>query len=217
MITKIFARLMIVVITFGLVACVSLNSHQTGRTQGKGNSSAFANFNFGYFGSEQYYTLSDSGAFYITEIGTYYGVKNNLDLGFKVNSSSLFTAVGKYQFIGNDKSFFASSVGGNVGFGPFGLLVGVLSYSGSVSLFNSIHFTDKLAFTLSPQFSYLEFANLNKDNRFTDRDNIYGYSAGFILGSNYQFSFELSQYVSNTKFSFNTSPIFSIGFIWNMK
>lgn len=214
---KLITSLLIIAVTFGLVSCVSLNSHQTGRTVGKDNYSFFGNFNFGYFDSEQYFTIADSGAFYIAEIGAFYGIKENFDLGLKVNSSSHFTGISKFQFIGNKTSIFASSIGLDFGAAPLGLVMGTMSYSSSLSMFNSIHPTDYLAFTLSPRYTYLGFTNFTKEYGFTRRNNIYGYSAGLIVGKKHQFSFELSQYVNNQEFSFNTKPIISLGYIWNMK
>ncbi len=205
------------IIAFGLESCISLNSHQTGRTVGEDNYSVLANFNFGYIDSEQYFTIEDSGAFYIAEIETNYGIKENLDLGLKINSSFHFTGVGKLQFIGDKESLFASSLGFDVGAGPLGLMIGVMSYSSSISLYNSIHPTDYLAITLSPRYNYLGFTNFTKEYGFTIRNNIYGYSAGLIVGKKHQFSFELSQYVNNTDFSFDTKPIISLGYIWNIK
>jgi hypothetical protein len=145
---KLITILLIILVSFGLVGCVSLNSHQTGRTVGKDNYSFFGNFNFGYIDSEQYFTIVDSGAFYIAEIGAFHGIKENYDLGLKVNSSFLFTGISKFQLIGNQTSIFASSIGLDFGAAPLGLVLGAMSYSSSLSMFNSIHPTDYLAFTV---------------------------------------------------------------------
>lgn len=205
------------IIVLGLVSCVSLNSHQTGRTVGDDNLSIFGNFNFGYPNSYEHSIIEDSGAFYVAEIGTLYGIKENLDLGFKINSSFHFTGLSKFQFIGNKKSLFASSIGLDIGANPVGLFFQMKSYSGSLSLFNSFHPTDFLAITLAPSYTYLGIANLTDEYDYSRSNNIYGHSAGFIIGKKHQFSFELSQYVNNTNFSFDTKPIISLGYIWKFK
>ncbi len=214
---NIFSGLFIAMVSFGLASCVSLNSHQLGRTLGQDNYAAFGSFNFGYLPSETCFTI-DSGSFYIAEIGALYGIHENLDAGLKVNSSFYFTWMSKYQFIGHKHSFFASSVGLDVGASPIGaLMMHVTSYSGTLSLFNSIHPTDYLAITLAPRYTYLGFVNFMKEYGFTRSSRIYGYSAGVVVGKKHQVSFELSQYVHNADFSFKTKPIISLGYIWHIK
>lgn len=211
---KTFKTVLAAIMLLGLTSCVSLNAHQSGRTIGKDNYSLFGNFNYGHLDSELY-SVEDSGLFHIAEIGILHGIKENLDVGFKANTSFHFTGTSKLQFIGDKQSFFASSLGLDLGAAPFGLTMGAMSYSGSFSLYNSIHPTDYLALTFSPKYTYLGFTNFTKEYRFTREDNIYGYSSGFIIGKKHQFSFEISQYVDNTKFSFATKPILSFGYIWN--
>ncbi len=207
--TKILLKLLIIIISLGLASCISLNSHQTGKTVGKDNYSIFGNFNTVHIDSGQYF--SDEGYYMIMEIGVYHGLKENFDLGFKVNSYFFITGISKYQFIGNKTSIFASSVGLNIGVGvPFGLIMEEFSYSSSLSLFNSIHPTDYLEIKVSPRYTYFKIMNISKNH-------IYGYSVGLIIGNKHQFSFELSQYVNNTYFSFDTKPTISLGYIWNIK
>jgi hypothetical protein len=123
----------------------------------------------------------------------------------------------KFQIIGDKKSTFASSVGFDIGVTPHVFLLQAMNYTAALSLFNSIHLTDYFTLTLSPRYTYLCFTNFTEEDGCTIRNNIYGYSAGLIVGTKHQFSFELSQYVSNTEFSFKTTPIISLGYIWNMK
>ncbi len=185
---NIFSGLFITMVLLGLASCVSLNSHQVGRTLGQDNYAAFGSFNFGYLPSETYWAM-DSGSFYIAEIGALYGIHENLDAGLKVNSSFHFTWMSKYQFIGNKHSFFASSVGLDVG----------------------------ASITLAPRYTYLGFVNFMKGYEFTRSSRIYGYSAGVVVGKKHQVSFELSQYVHNADFSFKAKPIISLGYIWHIK
>lgn len=210
--------LMATAVVLGLASCVSLNSHQTGRTVGKGNHSSLVNFNFGYINSSQYSAIEDSGAFYIAEIGAFHGIGENLDIGLRVNSSSHFTGLCKLQFVGDKESFFASSVGLDIGAAPLALPVGgAMSYSSGLCLFNSIHPTDYLTITVSPRYTFLGLTNFTEQYGFTRTNNILGYSSGLIVGKKHQFSVELSQYVNNTGFSFDTRPIMSFGYIWNLK
>ncbi len=206
-------RLLILIAPSIFVSCVSLNSHQTGRTVGKNNISIFGNFNFGHIDSIQFTSLGNSETFYISEIGAYGGIKDNFDVGIKANTSLQLTGMSKYQFIGDEKSLFASSFGFDIGTSPLlSLVFGGLGYSGTLSLFNSIHPTDYIAITLSPRYSHYGFANLS-EYKYRRKDNIYGYSAGIIIGKKNKFSVEFSQYSNNIKFTFYTKPIFSLGYI----
>ena len=208
-------RLLLLIIPLVLMSCVSLNSHQTGRTVGEGSLSIFGNFNFGNIETEEYFDIIeglpiDSGTFYVAEIGGLYGIKENLDLGFKINSTLFTTVMTKLQFAGNKESLFASSVGLDIGTS----IVGASNFGASLSSFNSIHPTDYLAFTLTPRYTYLSLSGGAGDYL---GNNIYGYSAGFIIGRRHQFSFEVSQFVNNTAFSFDAKPIISLGYIWKIK
>ena len=210
-------KLLLLFLVIGFTGCVSFNSHQTGRTVGKDNYSLFGNFNFGTIDSEHYsFTSEDTGRFYIAEIGAFRGLKENLDIGIKVNSTLHFTGICKYQFIGDKNSLSASSLGLDVGAAPFGLMMGVMSYSGTLSLFNSIHPTDNFAISFSPRYNYLGFTNFLKEYGYTKSNHIYGYSAAVIYGKKHQFSLELSQYVNNKKFTFDNRPIMSLGYMWNL-
>lgn len=82
-ILHIFMKLIILIVPSVFVSCVSLNSHQTGRTIGKNNISVFGNFNFGHIDSVQFTSLDNSEVFFISEIGAYGGVKDNFDIGIK--------------------------------------------------------------------------------------------------------------------------------------
>lgn len=208
--------LFLLLLSSGLMSCVSLNSHQSGRTVGKGDYSVFGNVNFGKFDSEQYFTLRDSGLFYIAEVGKFHGLKENFDFGYKINSSLHMTVMGKYQFIGDQYSTFASSIGLDIGGAPFGAVMGAVSYSSTLSLYNSFHPTDHIVVTFTPRYTYLGFRNFTKEHGFTRRNRIYGYSAGLMFGEMHQLSLELSQYVNNERFSFENTPIFSVGYIWNL-
>lgn len=208
--------LLITLVFSVLESCVSLSSHNLGRTVGEDNHSYFANFNLGHIDSKQYAIEDDTDRFYIVEAGALYGIEKNFDLGFKINSSSHFSGIGKFQYIGDEKSFFASSIGLDIGIGLFAFGTGGISYNSSVSLFNSIHPTDYLAFTFSPRYTYLGLESFIEEE-VSRSNNIYGYSAGVIVGKKHQFSFELSQYVNNTKFTFDTKPIFGLGYIINIE
>ncbi len=198
-----------------LSGCVSLNSHQSGRTSGKDNYSISGNFNFGKIKSEQYFALEDSGYYYIAEVGGQYGIKENIDLGLIVNTSTHCTVTSKLQIIGDKHSLFATSLGFDLGIGPLALLAGAISYSSSFSIYNSFHLGDKVAITLTPKYTYLGFTNLTKEYAFTTKNNIYGYSTGLILGNKHQILLEWSQYVNNIKFTVHLAPQISVGYRLN--
>jgi hypothetical protein len=207
--------LLLLIFSVIFTGCVSLNSHQSGRTSGKDNYCLTGNFNFGKIKSGQYFALEDSGYYYIAEVGGQYGIKENIDLGLIVNTSTHFTVTSKLQIIGDKHSLFATSLGFDLGIGPLALLAGAISYSSSFSIYNSLHLGDKIAITLTPKYTYLGFTNLTKEYAFTTKNNIYGYSTGLILGNKHQILLEWSQYVNDTKFTFQQSPQISLGYRFN--
>ena len=204
---KIQRVLLTTVVAFGLASCVSLNSHQTGRTVGKDDYAAFANVNLGI----------DPDPIHQVEVGAFHGIKENLDLGVKINSFFHLTGLSKLQIIGNKNSLFASSIGMNIGITPYGLPVGLIGYSSTLSLFNSIHPTDYLAFTFSPTYHYFGYADYSKIKTYNTVSNIYGYSVGVIVGKKHQVSLELLQFENNVVYLLYSEPIISLGYILNFE
>jgi hypothetical protein len=199
-----------------LWGCVSLSSHQTGRTLGEGNSAVFGGFNAGVLASDQYKLIDSLGSFYFAEAGIWNGISDKFDLAAKVNSSSFITGCSKYQFLGNKESFFASSLGADLGMSPFAIPYGAVTYSASLVSYSSIHPASWVALTFAPRITHFGITNFTQEYGFTDKSNIVGYTAGIIVGRRTQLSVEVSQFVNNTSFSFNTKPIFSIALLRNL-
>jgi len=194
-------------------SCVSLNTHQSGRTLGKDNFSIYGNYNYIDVDSSQVYNdLSESRMPVLLEVGMSYGITDKYDMGLKINSSSHATWINKIQIIGNQKSKFASSVGIDLGLSPLAFAGGVFTYSGSIVWINSIHPKDNIAITLSPRYSH--FGLFSFGAQFNS--NITGYSTSLIIGKKHQLSFEIGQFVANNKFSFNTRPVLGIGYTFNL-
>lgn len=210
-----------------LTSCLSLNSHQTGRTLGKDKGVMFVTANVGTLGSDSYSSELDSASVYVFEFGSRFGMSDRIDIGYKINSALQATFSGKYQYTGTKTSLFASSVG--IDFG-----VGLICYNGSVVSYNSIHlYNDIITLTFTPRyvhlgsFDFVDKLNEEDDKEEEDNDdinlrglsgfnNIYGYSGGLMLGRKHKISFELSQFVNNKTFSFSKKPQFSVGLIFSL-
>jgi len=197
-------------------SCMSLNTHQTGRTLGTNNTLAATSFTAGSLNSERYRLFNNSNSFFSAEAGGIMGISENLDIGLKVNLSTHFTMLGKYQFLGNKESLFASGLGLELGISPFGLPVaGALGYSSSIAIHNSVHLGGKVAFTLSPRYSYFGFSNFTKEYRFDDINRTWGYSSGIMIGNKNFLSLEYSAFVNNTSVFCSCTPsIFSVSYMF---
>ena len=193
-------------------ACVPLNSHQTGRTLGEHNYSFGGNYSLGKINSEQFFTIKENGTYHIAEVVGQFGISEKCDIGIKVNSTLHFTALGKYQILGNQSSKFASSVGLDAGIGPFGFVMGVISYSSALSSYNSYHINEKWAVTLSPRYLYLGFSNLLPQRKFTREFSSLGFSSGIVYGKKEQISLEYSWHNNTRELPINNKAQVSIGF-----
>ncbi len=202
-----------ILFTVGFGSCITLNSHQTGRTVGYNNNSIITTISFGDNYFEKYFHNKDSKSIYLDDFGVFQGISDNFDIGIKVNSMLTFTGTGKYQFIGDKNSLFASSVGLDLGYNPILLFNRTILYNGGLSLYNSIHPTDFLAFTLSPR--YIGHGAIFFGDDFSI-NHIFGYSAGIIIGRKHQISIELSQFNLNKGYLFDNKPIFSLGYIFKL-
>ncbi len=198
----------------GLWSCVSLNSHQTGKTLGKGN----YNFSGNVLAGPSPLLSSDvfKNAYHF-EVGGMYGTEDNIDIGVKVNSSLFFTMMGKYQWLGDKQSAIASSIGLDIGVAPLYVITGITTYSGSLAFYNSYHPSEHFAIVFSPRFIHYSTAVWTHGNDDHNHYPLYGYSTGIIVGKKHQFSFEVSQFTTiEDTYSFALPPIIGFGYIWNI-
>ena len=209
-----YIYVLIVLILPGMNGCVSLNSHQTGKTLGKGN----YNFSGNVLAGRS--PLLSSDVFdkaYHFEVGGMYGTEDNIDIGVKVNSSLFFTMMGKYQWLGDKQSAIASSIGVDIGAAPLYVITGIMTYSGSVAFYNSYHPSEHFAIVFSPRFIHYSTATWTLGNKSHYHYPLYGYSTGIIVGKKHQFSFEISQFTTiEDTYSFALPPIIGFGYIWNI-
>lgn len=187
-----------------LSGCVSLNSHQTGRTLGKGNKQQLVSANFGSLNSSSY------GRFLIVEAGMYWGVSEHIDLGLRMNASTLTTGSVKLQVAGDKKSRFASSLGVEGGFSPLEVLIFSLSsefrysYAWALSSYSTYYVNERFSVSLSPRFMLLRGAG--------QEHNFNGYAVSFTFGKTRTFSVELAQFVLQGDNVFLQPPQMSLGF-----
>ncbi len=140
-----FFILLIVSVTLG--SCANLSRFQTGQTIGKGNVSIGANVSgYGVTNEE----LFNVPFFPFLAVHGSYGVYDNLDLGLSVSSGGNAQVFGKFQFVGDQASFFSMAVEPGMS----------LQYSGN-SVFDvtrahlglpfSLHFTPKSSIFFEPK------------------------------------------------------------------
>lgn len=202
--------------SIALMSCASLTTHQTGRTIGKNKASLGLTVDHMIVDSNRIYPI-DSGSITIPTLTTYFGVGEKLDIGLDVNITTFMNLHAKYQFIGDQESKFASSIGIDLGTPSVWMLVAGGTFNSSVSLYYSYHFNRLFAVSLTPRYTYI--GSLTDDyvielNYTEDDIHAYGYTAGIFIGDIHQFSLIYSQFVTNQAFDFNTSPILGIGYQW---
>lgn len=71
--------------------------------------------------------------------------------------------------------------------------------------------------SLAKNYTYFSFTNYTREYGFTRMDRLYGYSAGLIIGRRHQVSLEITRYSNSNRFSFNSRPLFSVGYIWSLR
>lgn len=212
---KIFSLLLLCFLL--IPGCITLKSNQSGRSLGKENARIYAGLAPGKFNENQPFVSVEDGNYQFFYFGFLTGLTEDLDIGFTMNSSLFINFHSKYQFLGTKESFFASSIGIDLGTSPFGVTLGQLSFGATIASYNSIHFNEYFALTLSPKFLLFHSSHVNESFGGSANNSIYGYSSGIIIGKIHQVALEYSQFVRDEEFSFQTAPQFSIGYIYNFK
>lgn len=140
-----------------LVSCYTLNSHQTGKTLGKGNQSYQV-----LYGLVDQPALEDdinleSNGLMLPQFLLITGITDDFDIGatLGLNKSGFFT---KYQFVGNQESKFAMSTGVNgfVGLNVFTILSYQAYYSIELPLYLSYEISPDFTIYTTPSLNYIE-------------------------------------------------------------
>jgi len=204
--------------------CISLTSMQTGRTLGKNNAEFSANVTYGNFSNTSVYyqtdtTDVDNVLFSMPNGGLKcsFGLTEKLDLGINIDLLGNVGSNLKYQIIGNKETFFASSIGFDLGFNFVPAIFGFATTNLSIPLFLSIHPTDYLSIYLTPRcflasnyFYGFTYGQMPVADRFLGTTGIFINSYGLILGKKNKLAFEISNYSK----VFYKPTQFSIGYIY---
>lgn len=188
--------------------CVSVSGYQTGRVLAQddgefmlaANATKFYEFPF-IFDREP--ENSDTTKYYpFGDISFRYGLGSNLDIGFKINSSLATMLDLKYQFIGDQESFFTASIGSGIG-GPAHPTVdqegGMISYQ--FSIFTSVHTVDKIDLYLSPRL-------IGQNSE--DKIKYTGFNTGLLYGHEQKFGLDFGFYTMTSTETPNLR-IFNVG------
>lgn len=200
-------------------ACVNTNSLQSGRTLGKGEGESIVSFAEGAW-SHNSQGFEDGLGNYIpmVEVGSNYGVAENLDLAYRLNSVGFLSGQIKFQFLGDKESFFASSIGGDLGLSAFTLFGHIIQYRVSIPLYLSFHPSDELCVFLTPRYtlsSVYDFAQKpGSDWEPPQNLNYAAFSYGIMIGSTNKFVFEFTHSAGNllipNQFAFGFKRTFSL-------
>ncbi len=201
-------------------ACANFDTTQTGRSIGKNNMSYSGSFNFRAFDKSDISLDSDSILPFSAQARLYYGLNDNFDIGLSINSSSLMTLHSKYQIIGSKNSFYAASIGADIGCATLStFLTKTSAYTGSFRIYNSFHLNDKFGVTFHPAYIYFaKSQNSNKLGGPYDRyANIYGLSSAVFYGKSFKVFLETSYFGSFNNDVIKLRPSLSIGFSYDFE
>jgi hypothetical protein len=200
-------------------SCVSTSSFQNGKTLGKNKKEISGNFTYGKIDLVDTLSLFDliDDRFYLAEFSFQSGLKENIDIYGKFNTSLYFTGGLKYQYSGNQNSLFANSIGIEAGLGGF-FLFGSFTFHSRVISYNSIHIKDNFSFYFNPQYTYFNdgrygYGSVDDVNIF--HNNFFGFNSGILIGRKNKIGIELSQ-LTNNKLMGN-SFIITIGYKFNLR
>lgn len=193
-------------------SCISISSHKTARTRGKGKAQVGISAESGKVGSTIYEYYMPNQFAVLNAFGEF-GLSKRFDVNFGINSSSLFIVGGKFQYLGSPKSIFASAIGIDAGGSP---LLGASVFGGiggRVMSYHSIHIADVLSFSFNPQLALSRVNNIFEGG-YPKNDWISGYCANVQIGKRYKVSLEYTQLARNSWVN-ETSPwMAGIGFIF---
>ncbi len=165
-----------------LSSCVSMSSMQTARTLGQGNTEVAVGVS-----RVSYEFLSDTDTIenkaLIGEIDWRYGITDKLDVGARASLIGTSGAYAKYQFLGDDESPIAGSVGASLGF--LNIEIGdskSRTTDFSIPLFFSYHPTDWVALYTSPRYTLRNIKNSDTTGSEGSTSHWYGATTGVRLG-----------------------------------
>jgi len=196
---KIKIYLFFITISQFLLGCLSLPTIQSGKIVGKNNFEIGLNGSYGKYSQNS--VLDREGNFDnkpVIGLRGQYGISEKQDIGINIDQNSFIGATFKQQFVGNQTSKFASSIGLGSSFNFGAFLFGNLTYYVTVPLFISVHPKNNFSIYLTPRYVYSSeyvFAHPTGGQLGVgDQQSFIGNSYGLILGNKHKISIELSNY-----------------------
>ncbi len=198
-------------------SCLSISTVQSGRTLGKGNSEIALIGSYGRY--SQISVIDNDGNFDylpVFAIRQQYGFSQKLDIALTVDQNTFLSPSIKYQFIGDNKSHFASSIGLETGVNFFTFLFGNFTHYVTVPLYLSYHPKNNISLYLTPRYINTSEYIFNKQSSSPGAGDSFsqlGSSYGIILGSKHKFALE----ISNFGLDYYKPTQFSIGYIFTLR
>jgi hypothetical protein len=175
-------------------SCISSSSLQTARTVGKGN----VGVGFGVGIAKYQDNVINYSSPMLDFVGKY-GVSDNFDIGARLSLTGTAGLDAKYQFLGDDESKFAASIGGGFGF--------VTVTSGDIKTkvldltlptYFSYHPKENFAIYLNPQLIQRHYSYSGSSTVQPSINRLfYGGALGFRLGGRNALFVEYS-YIGNS-------------------
>ncbi len=184
------------------IGCLAPTSLQSGRTIGKDKPRLLLSVSSGQYHENiaSFNPNEDVNYIPIVEVRQIYGITKTADVGVRFNSLSLLAGDIKFQFLGNQNSVFASSIGAECGIYPFALVNGGLIAYTSIPLYLSVHPTDNLSLFAVPRYTY-GFRYIYDESSlkpgYSAYANFPGISYGLLFGKEHQFGIEISHFNKN--------------------
>lgn len=212
------AFLFLIIIPSFLCGCLSFPTMQSGRTVGKNNLEVGVSGTYGKYSQNSLFD-EEGDLDYKPVIGFrwQFGVLERLDIGLNIDQTSFLGPTIKYQYIGNQDSRFASSIGLEAGFNSVAFLFGDFTHYVTVPLYTSFHPTDYFSFYLTPRYIYISeyiFAHPTGGQLGAgDHYNRIGGSYGLQIGNKHKIGLEVSNFGSD----FYNPTQFSVGYSYTIR
>ena len=128
---------------------------QSGRTLGENNVELGINGSYGKYSETSVIDeKGDSDYKPLIAIRGQYGFSRKLDLGVRIDQTKFLGGLIKYQFVGSNKSSFATSIGLEAGFNLGAFLFGNLTSFLTIPLYLSYHPKSYISIYLTPRYLY---------------------------------------------------------------
>lgn len=168
-----------------MFSCVTVNQIEDGKTVGKDKGEFGVSIHNG--GKVSDLALQDTvfGLPSVELIGKY-GLSDRLEIGGKIDASGNIGLSTKFQFLGNQTSIIASSLGVDFGGNVFPyVVVEGIGYYLSLNSNNSIHVHEKVCIFMNPKYLFSGFPQFNPKRSENYKSIFYTY--GLIIGQKNRF------------------------------